>query len=82
MSDPTVPIPKPVETRPIHPDIDWQARLLAGKVLRRVMSLAAASEELAAWQAEALASGEDWRSVEPRTLLVTHMMNQLLARGY
>ena len=32
--------------RPIHPDTDWQADLLAGKVLRRVMTLAAAAEEL------------------------------------
>ncbi len=80
MSDPTDP--SAAGDRPIHPDIDWQAELLAGKVLRRVMTLAAATEELGSWQAEALAGGDGWRAVEPRALIVTHMMNRLLARGY
>lgn len=70
------------ETPPIHPDIDWQAALLAGKVLRRVMTLAQATEELGAWQDEALGAGGRWRAVEPRALVVTHMMNALLSRGY
>lgn len=82
MSKPTAPIPEPAETRPIHPDIDWQAQLLAGKVLRRVMTLATACDELATWQAEALAGNDGWRAVAPRALIVTHMMNTLLARGY
>jgi len=65
----------------IHPDIDWQAGLLAGKVLRRVMTLAEACEELAGWQAETIAPDGRWRAVEPRALIVTHMLNRLLARG-
>lgn len=82
MSEPTAPSTDGDGTRPIHPDIDWQAGLLAEKVLRRVMTLAAATEELAAWQAEALAGTDAWRTVEPRALVVTHMMNRLLVRGY
>ncbi len=82
MSEPTAPPGGTADRRPIHPDIEWQAQLLAGKVLRRAMTLAAATEELQAWQSDALAAGEDWRPVEPRALIVTHMMNQLLARGY
>ncbi|MEQ8814822.1 MAG: hypothetical protein RLO51_17910 [Thalassobaculum sp.] len=80
MSEPTAPSPEGDGTRPIHPDIDWQAGLLAEKVLRRVMTLAAATEELAAWQDEA--AGDAWRTVEPRALIVTHIMNRLLSRGY
>lgn len=82
MGEPTPEPENTADTRPIHPDIDWQAQLLADKVLRRVMTLAAATDELRAWQAEALAGGGEWRSVEPRALVVTHMMNRLLARGY
>ena len=68
------------DQRPIHLDIDWQASLLAGQVLRRVTSLADAARVLAGWQDEALAGAERWRPIEPRTLIVTHMMNRLLAR--
>jgi hypothetical protein len=82
VSEPTAPPEGTGAPRPIHPDIDWQAQLLADKVLRRVMSLADAAAELSAWQAEALAGRDDWRAVEPRALIVTHMMNKLLARGY
>ena len=82
MSDPPAPHSDTAENRPIHPDIEWQAGLLAGKVLRRVMTLAQACEELAAWQAEAAGPDGRWRTVEPRALIVTHMMNSLLARGY
>ena len=83
MSEPTAPSTEGDGTRPIHPDIDWQAGLLAEKVLRRVMTLAAAAEELAAWQDEAADGAADgaWRTVEPRALIVTHMMNRLLSRG-
>lgn len=72
------------DTRPINPDVDFQAGLLASKVARRVMSLDAAAAELADWQAETLGEGgtDRWRAVEPRALIVTHMMNQLLKRGY
>ena len=70
------------ETQPIDPDIDWQASLLAAKVLRRVMTLAQACDELAAWQAETAGADGAWRTVEPRALIVTHMMNSLLTRGY
>lgn len=77
MNDPAEPTG---DRRPIHPDIDWQASLLAGQVLRRVTSLADAAAELAGWQDEALAGAERWRPVEPRALVVTHMMNRLLAR--
>src|SRR3546814_1989365 len=72
----------PAETRPIHPDVDWQASLLATKVLRRVMTLRQACDELAGWQAEAVGDDPAWRPVQPRTLIVTHMMNRLLKRGY
>ncbi len=82
MSEPTASPEGIGALRPIHPDIDWQAQLLADKVLRRVMTLADATEELAAWQAEALAGHDRWRAIEPRALIVTHMMNKLLARGY
>ena len=83
MTDPPASQPRPADTGSgaIHHDIDWQAALLAGKVLRRVMTLAEACEELAGWQSEAIAPGSGWRTVEPRSLIVTHMMNRLLARG-
>ena len=72
------------DDRPINPDVDFQAGLLAAKVARRVMSLDAAAGELAEWQTESLGAEDDgkWRAVEPRSLIVTHMMNQLLKRGY
>lgn len=76
------PPAEPAETQPINPDIDWQASLLAGKVLRRVMTLAQACDELAAWQAGTSGADGAWRTVEPRALIVTHMMNSLLTRGY
>ena len=68
----------------IHPDVDFQAGLLAAKVTRRVMSLDAASQELADWQDTAIADAgrKSWDPVEPRALIVTHMMNSLLKRGY
>lgn len=72
------------DPRPINPDVDFQAGLLAAKVARRVMSLDAAAAELADWQSEAL-TGENrdrWRPIDPRSLIVTHMMNRLLERGY
>lgn len=81
MSDPRTR-PTDAGDPPIHPDIDWQASVLAGKVLRRVVTLAAACDELATWQDEALAGDRAWRAVEPRALIVTHMMNHLLSRGY
>ncbi|WP_420563486.1 hypothetical protein [Thalassobaculum sp.] len=70
--------------RPINPDVDFQAGLLAAKVSRRVISLDDAAAELADWQAQTLTgrSAEQWRAVEPRSLIVTHMMNRLLKRGY
>lgn len=72
------------DRRPIHPDVEFQAKLLAEKVARRVLSLSAASHELADWQSDTLdrQAPEQWRPVEPRTLIVTHMMNRLLQRGY
>lgn len=72
------------DARPINPDVDFQAGLLAAKVGRRVMTLEAAADELAAWQTESLtgAEAERWREIEPRALIVTHMMNRLLKRGY
>lgn len=88
MSDPPapptadVPAAAPAEVRPIHPEVDWQAAVLATKVLRRVMTLADACQELAGWQSDALVGAGDWRAVEPRALIVTHMMNRLLNRGY
>lgn len=83
MNDPPVPAAETTAgARPIHPEVDWQAGLLAAKVLRRVMTLAQASEELAGWQDDALAETDAWRPVEPRALIVTHMMNKLIGRGY
>lgn len=67
---------------PIHPDIEFQAGLLAQKVARRVMSLNEAAAELAHWQAETLGDDDRWRRIDPRALIVTHMMNALLKRGY
>lgn len=83
MSDPPPPASgTSAEARPIHPEVDWQAGLLAAKVLRRVMTLAEACDELAGWQDDALRGAGRWRPVEPRALIVTHMMNRLLVRGY
>lgn len=86
MSDPpATPAPGAEATAPaspIHPDIDWQASLLAAKVLRRVMTLAQACDELAVWQADTPGDAGGWRAIEPRALIVTHMMNRLLVRGY
>ena len=72
------------DERPINPEVDFQADLLASKVARRVISLDAASAELADWQAQTLTghAAETWREVEPRALIVTHMINRLLKRGY
>ena len=69
---------------PINPDVDFQAGLLAAKVARRVMTLEAAAAELAGWQMDSLAGAEAgrWREIDPRALIVTHMMNRLLKRGY
>lgn len=67
--------------KPVNPDIDWQADMLASKVLKRAMTLAAASSELDDWQGDA---GTDarYRKVDSRTLIVTHALNALLKRGY
>ncbi|WPZ35257.1 hypothetical protein T8K17_03730 [Thalassobaculum sp. OXR-137] len=72
------------EERPINPEVEFQAGLLAAKVARRVISLDEASAELSDWQARTLAGdvAERWRAVEPRALIVTHMINRLLKRGY
>lgn len=70
--------------RPINPDVDFQAGLLAAKVARRLISLHDAEAELSDWQKQTLTgpTAETWRAVEPRALIVTHMMNHLLKRGY
>ena len=70
--------------RPINPDVEFQAGLLAAKVARRVISLDDAAAELSDWQTRTLSgpAAEQWRTVEPRSLIVTHMMNRLLKRGY
>ena len=72
------------DERPINPDVDFQAGLLAAKVARRVISLNDAAAELSDWQSRTLegAAAAQWRAVEPRALIVTHMMNRLLKRGY
>ena len=70
-----------VAMKPVHPDIDWQADMLATKVLKRAMSLAAASSELDDWQTDAGADAR-YRTVNSRTLIVTHALNTLLKRGY
>lgn len=72
------------DPRRINPDVDFQASLLAEKVARRVMTLDAAAAELSDWQDEALTGegGERWRPVQPRALIVTHMMNRLLKRRF
>ena len=72
------------DARPINPDVDFQAGLLAAKVARRVMSLDEAAAELSDWQSRTLSgqAAKAWRPVDPRSLIVTHMMNRLLKRGY
>lgn len=70
------------ETAPIDPDLEFQAGLLADKVSRRVMRLADAVAELEHWQADTATENTTWRAVDARSLIVTHMMNALLKRGY
>lgn len=54
--------------------------MLAEKVQRRVMSLADATRELEDWQNdEAIEAGA---RVASRALIVTHMLNTILKRGY
>lgn len=67
--------------KPVHPDIDWQADMLAAKVLRRAMTLKAAASELDEWQSEAGGDAR-YRDVDSRALIVTHALNALLRRGY
>jgi len=67
----------------VAPDIQWQARMLADKVLKRAMSLDAAARELGDWQQDASAdTGETYRRVDSRNLIVTEALNALLKRGY
>jgi hypothetical protein len=67
----------------VAPDIQWQARMLADKVLKRAMSLDAAARELDDWQRDVLAdTGETYRRVDSRNLIVTEALNALLKRGY
>lgn len=67
----------------VDPDIQWQARVLADKVLKRTMSLEAAARELDNWQQDAsLGTGETYRRVDSRNLIVTEALNALLKRGY
>lgn len=64
----------------IPANIDWQASVLAEKVQRQVMSLADATRELEDWQTdEAIEAGA---RVASRALIVTHMLNTILKRGY
>lgn len=65
----------------VDPDIDWQASLLAAKVLKRAMTLDAASGELDDWQRDG-ETDEKYRGVDSRSLIVTHALNALLKRGY
>jgi hypothetical protein len=65
----------------VDPDIDWQASLLATKVLKRAMTLKAASGELDDWQRDAETKSTH-RQVDSRALIVTHALNALLKRGY
>lgn len=76
---PSAPTGEPVG-KPIHPDVDWQASVLATKVQRKVMGLDEAARELDDWQKDAGLSQED--RVVSRALLVTHMLNTILKRGY
>lgn len=83
--------PRPQKTKPsalpaIHPDVEWQAEMLAGRVLKKVVSLKDATLELEEIQGDALEevgeTSSPYRSVDARSLIVTHMMNSLLRRGY
>jgi hypothetical protein len=65
----------------VHPDIEWQATMLAAKVLKRAMTLQAAAGELDDWQCETGAGGKH-RAIDSRTLTVTHALNNLIKRGY
>ncbi|MCR9175615.1 MAG: hypothetical protein NXI19_06400 [Alphaproteobacteria bacterium] len=72
-------MPTPADSK-IPANIDWQASVLAEKVQRRVMSLADATRELEDWQNdEAIEAGA---RVASRALIVTHMLNTILKRGY
>ena len=65
----------------VNPDIDWQANMLANKVLKRAMTLHAAISELDDWQSD-VKPDEKHRHVDSRSLIVTHALNALLKRGY
>jgi hypothetical protein len=65
----------------VNPDIDWQANMLAAKVLKRALGLDAASRELDDWQGDDKSNGA-YRKVDSRALIVTHALNTLLKRGY
>jgi hypothetical protein len=65
----------------VNPDIDWQATMLADKVLKRAMTLKAASMELDDWQRDAKPD-KKYRQVDSQALIVTHALNNLLKRGY
>ena len=64
----------------IPANIDWQASVLAEKVQRQVMSLADATRELDDWQNDEEIEAE--ARVASRALIVTHMLNTILKRGY
>ena len=64
----------------IPANIDWQASVLAEKVQRRVVSLADATRELEEWQTDEAIEAE--ARVASRALIVTHMLNTILKRGY
>ena len=55
--------------------------MLADKVLKRAMTLKAASMELDDWQRDAKPD-KKYRQVDSQALIVTHALNNLLKRGY
>jgi hypothetical protein len=65
----------------VNPKLDWQATMLADKVLKRAIILKAASMELDDWQRDAKVD-KKYRQVDSKALIVSHALNNLLKRGY
>jgi hypothetical protein len=69
-----------IPTSTIPANIDWQASVLAEKVQRKVMRLEDATRELEDWQDDEAIEAD--ARVASRALIVTHMLNAILKRGY
>ncbi|MDE0810560.1 MAG: hypothetical protein OSB69_14745 [Alphaproteobacteria bacterium] len=65
----------------VTPKIDWQVTMLADKVLKRAMTLKAASMELDDWPRDAKVN-KKYQQVHSKALIVSHALNNLLKRVY